>query len=74
MVRCPYIYFLDSMIKKSAQSHVPLMLSYVMCERKTACDHNIFLRATSHICIEMNKEEEEQDEIVTFTIGMLYLQ
>ena len=64
---------LGHMIKKSAQSHIPLMLSYVICERKTACDHNIYLRATSHICIEMNEEEEKHDETVIFTIGMLYL-
>ena len=38
-----------------------------MCERKTAWDHNIYFRATPHICIEMNKEEE-QNKTPIFTM------
>ena len=30
-----------------------------MYERKTAAHNNIYQRATPHICIEMNKEEEQ---------------
>ena len=39
-----------------------------MCERKTASDSNIYFRATPHICIEMNKEEEEQEKTPIFTM------
>ena len=37
-----------------------------MYERKTALDH-IYLHATPHICIEMNKEEK-QDKTRKFTM------
>ena len=30
-----------------------------MCERKMASDNNIYFRATPHICMEMNEEEEQ---------------
>ena len=39
-----------------------------MCERKTLSDNNIYFRATPHICIEMYKEEEEQDKTPIFTM------
>ena len=39
-----------------------------MCERKTASDSNIYFRATPHICIEMYKEEEEQEKLPIFTM------
>ena len=39
-----------------------------MRERKTLSDNNIYFRATPHICIEMYKEEEEQDTTLIFTI------
>ena len=34
---------------------------------KTASDNNVYFRATPHICIEMYKEEEEQEKIHIFT-------
>ena len=37
-----------------------------MCDRKQASDDNIYFRATPHICIEMNKEEEEQNKTPIF--------
>ena len=37
-----------------------------MCERKQASDDNIYFRATPHICIEMDKEEEEQNKTPIF--------
>ena len=47
----------------SAQSH-----THLISERKTLSDNNVYFRATPHICIEMNKEEEEQDKTNTFTM------
>ena len=40
-----------------------------MCERKTLSDNNMYFRATPHICIEMYKEEEEQDKMFTMEKG-----
>ena len=34
----------------------------------TASDDKIFFHGTTHICIEMNKEKEEQAEIPIFTM------
>ena len=45
----------------SAQAHI-----HLMCERKTLSDNNIYFRATPHICIEMYKEEKEQDKTPIF--------
>ena len=39
-----------------------------MYERKRALDDNIYFHATPHICIEMRKEEEEQDKSPTFIL------
>ena len=39
-----------------------------MYERKRASDDNIYFRATPHICIEMNKEEEEQNKTPIFSM------
>ena len=41
-----------------------------MYEKKTASDHLIYFRATPHICIEMNKGEEEQDKTPIFKIEL----
>ena len=42
-------------------------ITYPMCERKTASDLSIYLRAIPHICFEINKEEEEQDQTPILT-------
>ena len=47
----------------SAQSHM-----HLISERKTLSDNNVYFRATPHICIEMHKEEEEQDKTLVFTM------
>ena len=39
-----------------------------MYERKQASDDNIYFCATPHICIEMNKEEEEQNKTPIFSM------
>ena len=39
-----------------------------MYERKRALDDNIYFHSTPHICIEMNKEEEEQNKTPIFSM------
>ena len=39
-----------------------------MFEKKTLSDNSIYFRATPYICIEMQKEKEEQDKAPIFTM------